>query len=416
MNRDVRVVLAGINGYGRLYLDLLLDDGARHGATLAGVVDPAADRSKHRDVLRARGIPAYPSLQAFYADQRADLAVLATPIPLHRENTVTALAHGSHVLCEKPLCATLAEADAMRAAERAYPDQFVAVGYNMSFSPTIAALKDDIRAGVYGAPVALKCLVSWPRYTNYYDRNDWAGQLQTPRGEWVLDSPLHNATAHFLHNMLYVCGNRTDTAARVRSVEAELYRVNPITGFDTCAVRCRMEDGWTIHFYTTHADEASVGPLSSYVFENGVIYGEPGAGFVGHVGGHRRSYPVDPDLDGLTNKLWRCVARCRGEDTAVCGIAAARETTRVVNAAHVSMSDIVDFPASMTVRKTLDSGLVQRAVPGLLHGLAQCYADARLPSEHGALRYARPGVAVDLADLVHYPNGPVAREPEHVPV
>ena len=49
-------------------------------------------------------------------------------------------------------------------------------------------------------------MVSFPRPLSYFKRNDWAGHLRTPAGEDVLDSPLNNATAHYLHNMLYVLG------------------------------------------------------------------------------------------------------------------------------------------------------------------------------------------------------------------
>jgi predicted dehydrogenase len=42
-----------------------------------------------------------------------DLVVLGLPNDLHCEATVTAAAAGKHVVCEKPLCLNLAEADRM---------------------------------------------------------------------------------------------------------------------------------------------------------------------------------------------------------------------------------------------------------------------------------------------------------------
>jgi len=48
-----------------------------------------------------------------------DAVVIATPPPLHAPMGLAAIAAGKHVLCEKPLAATLGEAHALRDAARA---------------------------------------------------------------------------------------------------------------------------------------------------------------------------------------------------------------------------------------------------------------------------------------------------------
>src|SRR5690349_7757754 len=48
-----------------------------------------------------------------------DAIIVCTPPHLHAEMTIAALLAGKHVLCEKPLCRTLEEAEAMVAAARA---------------------------------------------------------------------------------------------------------------------------------------------------------------------------------------------------------------------------------------------------------------------------------------------------------
>lgn len=403
MSKPVRVVVVAINGYGRGYLRLMLDQAAGHDAVLAGVVDPAAEQSPDIGEVRAAGIPVHADIGDFYAKDSADLAVFSTPIQWHCPNVILALGTGSNVLCEKPLCATLDEGLRMLAAARERPGQFVAIGYNWSFSDTIGRIKGDIRAGVYGAPKALKCLVSWPRSQAYYARNDWAGMLKTRRGEWVLDSPLNNATAHFLHNMFYLCGDQPHLSAEVVDVQAELFRLNPIASFDTAAVRCHLRNGAVVHFYTTHADENCCGPLFRYEFEEGVLYGAGDTAFVGvRRNGERRVYALDPEMNGYANKLWQCVGHCRHGGVPACGIEAALEQTRVVNGAHLSMPGIVDFPAGAVARKALAGGDVQWHFPGLLATLVQCYDQQLLPSEHGAIPYARAGGTIDLRQLRHF--------------
>lgn len=403
MSDPVKVVLAAINGYGRGYLQLMLNEAQAHGAVLAGVVDPAAEKSQEIGLIRERGIPVYADIREFYAKDTADLAVFSTPIQIHCANVVEALEQGSNVLCEKPLCATIDEGLTMLRAEQAHPGRFVAIGYNWSFSETIRTIKADILAGLYGAPKNLKSLVSWPRDHAYYSRNNWAGMLKTARGEWILDSPLNNATAHFLHNMFYICGEQPHLSATVTDVQAELYRLNPITSFDTCAVRCHLKNGASVHFYTTHADENTLGPIFCYEFEQGVIYGEANSAFIGVCkDGTRKTYAPEPGMNGHANKLWQCIEHCRSGGTPACGIEAALQHTRALNGAHLSMPQIVEFPAAGVARKELAEGNSMLHLPGLLASLTQCYERGLLLSEHGGIPYARAGKKVLLESLTHF--------------
>ena len=51
-------------------------------------------------------------------DSSIDLVLVCTPPHLHAEMTIACLESGKHVLCEKPLCSTLEEADFMLAAAK----------------------------------------------------------------------------------------------------------------------------------------------------------------------------------------------------------------------------------------------------------------------------------------------------------
>ncbi|GGL15727.1 Gfo/Idh/MocA family protein [Mangrovihabitans endophyticus] len=75
---------------------------------------------------------------------------IAVANDLHREITVAALAAGKHVLCEKPLAPTVADAEAMVAAARAAPGQVGAVGFTFRRSPAIAAIARQVGAGPLG--------------------------------------------------------------------------------------------------------------------------------------------------------------------------------------------------------------------------------------------------------------------------
>jgi len=54
--------------------------------------------------------------QAAVASEDTDLVDIATPNNVHRDAAIAALEAGKHVACEKPLAATIADAEAMAAA------------------------------------------------------------------------------------------------------------------------------------------------------------------------------------------------------------------------------------------------------------------------------------------------------------
>ena len=165
---EVSVVAVAIGGYAAGYVRLLLDEGPDRNVRLVGAVDPTVNRQPRGDVqgaadeLRARGVPLYDDLASFYRRNSADLAVIASPIHMHAPQTREALAAGSHVLCEKPLAATIQDARRMADAQAA-AERFIVVGYQWSFSPAIQGLKADILAGRLGRPISLRTLVFWPR-------------------------------------------------------------------------------------------------------------------------------------------------------------------------------------------------------------------------------------------------------------
>ena len=68
---------------------------------------------------------------------------------LHREIVEGLLAAGKHVLCEKPLAGSLADAEAMvAAAERS--DRVTAVGYTYRRSPAVEQIRRELAAGTLG--------------------------------------------------------------------------------------------------------------------------------------------------------------------------------------------------------------------------------------------------------------------------
>ncbi len=396
MASNISVALAGIGGYGHLYLSALLDAKGEQGFRIAGAVDPFPEKSSRLADIKARGIPIYASLEEFYAAAQADLAVIASPIHLHCAQTCLALSQGSHVLCEKPLGATFEQARRMKAA-RDRAGKVAAIGYQWSFAPATQALKRDIAAGAFGRPLRLRTLVLWPRDEKYYRRSRWAGARQDDKGNWILDSPVNNAASHYLHHALYVLGAQTDRSAWPLSVTAELYRAHPITNYDTAILRSRLENGAELLFAATHACRQRRGPIISYDFEKATVSYDYDAGRLFQArfkDGSVKDYG-SPDADTV-RKLWETMEAARGGKPVVCGIEAAAAQTACMYAAQQSPPDIATFPSSL-IQVEGEPGARKTWVQDLEAVLTRCCEEFKLPGELG-VAWARPGREADTRE------------------
>ena len=121
----------------------------RPAVRLVAVADP--NRPLAEDVARRYGYQrAEPGWQAVAAAPDVDAVSVATANHLHREVAEGLLAAGKHVLCEKPLAASYADAQAMTAAAGQAPGLVAAVGYTYRRSPAISAVRDLLAAGELG--------------------------------------------------------------------------------------------------------------------------------------------------------------------------------------------------------------------------------------------------------------------------
>jgi predicted dehydrogenase len=186
MNPPVSIVLVGCGAVSRLFYLPALRELARHGiARTVAVVDPSPGA---RDRLGAALAAAPCATLAAALALGGELAVIATPPHLHRAQAEAAFAAGLDVLCEKPLAAGSAEAEAMvAAADRA--GRLLAAGHYKRFFPAHRALQLLIGQQTFGAlrtvEIAEGGKFGWPAATDSFFRRE-----QTPGGV-LLDSGVH---------------------------------------------------------------------------------------------------------------------------------------------------------------------------------------------------------------------------------
>ncbi len=133
------------SGMGRLHATAAREvDGLR----LAAV----CDRSPERLAAAARELPEvarYASIKALVRDPAVDVAIVATPPATHATLALELLRAGKHVVCEKPLCLTVAEADALIAAAE-QSEVALTVHQNRRWDPDYLAIRRAVDQGLLG--------------------------------------------------------------------------------------------------------------------------------------------------------------------------------------------------------------------------------------------------------------------------
>jgi predicted dehydrogenase len=108
--------------------------------------DDAKAAAFARDFAIARHFGSY---EALLADRDTDAVYIPLPNSLHAQWSIAAARAGKHVLCEKPLSATAAEARAMFDAARAHGVHLVE-GFPYRAQPQTLKLRELLQAGVIG--------------------------------------------------------------------------------------------------------------------------------------------------------------------------------------------------------------------------------------------------------------------------
>lgn len=339
----ISILLVGVGGYGGLIAAEVLENAKNHGAQVVGVVEPFLDNSPVKDTVTKNNIPVFKDISDFYKGNKADIAIISTPIHLHREQCILAMEMGSDVLCEKPIAPTLQDAYKMQeCANRT--GRNLNIGFQLSHAPAILKLKEDILSNKFGKLKSAYATVSWPRGSAYFAR-PWAAKAKID-GAWVLDSIAMNACAHYLHNMFFLAGETLSTSAEPISMGASVYRANSIETYDTACIEVKIKGDVPLRFTASHATEENVNPLNKMIFENATVYITEDDGdnsvYVELLDGSKISYGAT--YKDRFRKIWYALEVFKGEKKPVCTVKTALPHLKCVNAISqfCSVEDFVD--------------------------------------------------------------------------
>jgi len=142
--RPLRIAVVGAGFIGKVHVRAARSNGAE----VLGVAASTPERGEL--AARRLGLPeSFPSAMDAATDPRVDVVHVCTPNHLHVELTLAALAAGKHVICEKPVATSAAEAFRMvAAAERA--GRIVAVPFVYRFHPLVRHARALVANGELG--------------------------------------------------------------------------------------------------------------------------------------------------------------------------------------------------------------------------------------------------------------------------
>jgi len=212
----LRAIRVGLVGCGRI--------GGRHAAALAempGVeLVAVCDRLKERAESLARefGAIVWDDGDSLIRSKEVEALIIATPSGLHHEQARDGLAHGKHVLVEKPLALSLEGASEVAEAARA-SGRILAVVHPLRFVPTVRWVGALVEDGRFGKLSHVSCEVRLNRDQDYYDGSAWRGSRRLDGGI------LLNQAVHHLDVLCWLLGEplwvQGFTATRLHDTEIE---------------------------------------------------------------------------------------------------------------------------------------------------------------------------------------------------
>jgi predicted dehydrogenase len=246
----------------------------------------------------------------------------------------------------------------------------------------IHQLKSKILNGELGKPEYYKCCVCWSRTKSYYERNNWAGRIATDSGIQIFDSPLNNATAHYLNIMYYLAGEQQTTSAYPKSMKSEVYRANKTENFDTAFLKIKTDDNIDIFFETSHAVHSNRGPFFELHFEKATVIFEIGKSFEPQIEykDGRPTEKMEPLDQNTHNKLLKSIENIGKKEESLCSIESAMPHLLTVNKIQEDIK-IIDFPKTLVKKEPKENEDELTYVVGLKEVMIECFEENKLPSE-----------------------------------
>lgn len=233
----IGVVGAGSIGIRGALNHLVLPD-AQQRVSIAAICDPVQGRAAAAAEQYGAGA-AYLTFEELLADDNVDLVTLCSPIGLHHQQGLQAIAAGKHVHFNKTMCTTLAEADELIASAAARGVKLVASPGVMGH-PHTQRMRRAVLEGRLGQLIwALAGSSGVAAYHLNEKLRQGDGVLSNIDPTWYYKKPgggpLYDSTVYSMHHLTGIVG----PAQRVTAMSGLAI---PIREFRGKQIACEMDD------------------------------------------------------------------------------------------------------------------------------------------------------------------------------
>ena len=271
---------AHIRGY-RAYADVIKV------TAVADVMDQTARRrAAELDAV------AYLDFRQMILEADLDAVDICLPHYLHAEAIIAAAESGKHILCEKPLCLTVQEADRVRLAIEAAGVTLMCA-HNQLFLPPVAKAKELLDQGILGTVYEVHTTDSF--YNDFDPQNmGWRAAAATSGGGELIDTGYHPT-----YLMLHLAGGSPVEATALLS----RHRLRFMEGEDSAQVLVRFDNGVVGHLVTSWAYDPPPGTEKlSVVGERGSLLSDGRSLVVTLRGSGSQSYDFE-DVDTYVSEI-----------------------------------------------------------------------------------------------------------------
>ena len=206
--KKIRFAVIGCGHIGKRHAEMITRE---KGAELAALCDILPENELG---IEAYHVPFFRDLDELLcwkntsgSDRVFDVLNICTPNGLHAGMAVRAIESGYHVVIEKPMALTVADAEKVVFAGLKYRKQVFCVMQNR-YSPPSVWIKELIDSGRLGKIYMVQLNCYWNRDERYYKTGGWHGTTDLDGGT------LFTQFSHFIDIMYWLFGDITDIQAR----------------------------------------------------------------------------------------------------------------------------------------------------------------------------------------------------------
>ena len=201
-SQKIRFAVVGCGHIGKRHAEMVKRE---EGAELVALCDI---RPQEELGIENYPVPFYSNLtDLLQAGLDLDVINICVPNGLHAQLAIQALETGHHVVIEKPMALTLADAEKVVYTSLKYRKQVFCVMQNR-YSPPSVWIKEMVESGRLGKIYMVQLNCYWNRDDRYYKPGGWHGDAQLDGGT------LFTQFSHFIDIMYWLFGDICNIQAR----------------------------------------------------------------------------------------------------------------------------------------------------------------------------------------------------------